>query len=242
MPISETSSTGSGGVIGFASKFRGSKRLLGPRTGACLIAAALFFSGGAPGDALIPPGGYTPGGNAPGTYRILLAGQLLVAAPGMRDPRFRQTVILMIRHDASGAFGLIVNRPIGKVKLADLYRQFRLKPPPGAVEVSLFYGGPVRPLAGFVVHSIEPGFSPRFKVTAEIGVTPIRRVLRAMARGVKLRRAIFTAGYSGWGAGQLDGEINRGGWYTAPADEDIVLDGKPGTKWPRAKSRRTRTL
>ena len=190
-------------MIGFASKFRGSKRLLGPRAGACLIAAALFFSGGAPGDALIPPGGYTPGGNAPGTYRILLA---------------------------------------GKVKLADLYRQFRLKPPPGAVEVSLFYGGPVRPLAGFVVHSIEPGFSPRFKVTAEIGVTPIRRVLRAMARGVKLRRAIFTAGYSGWGAGQLDGEINRGGWYTAPADEDIVLDGKPGTKWPRAKSRRTRTL
>jgi hypothetical protein len=117
-------------MIGFASIFGKRNRLLGPRAGACLIAAALFFSGGATGNALIPPGGYTPGGNAHGGYRILLAGQLLVASPGMRDPRFRETVILIIRHDESGAFGLIVNRPIGKVKLADLYRQFRLKPPP----------------------------------------------------------------------------------------------------------------
>lgn len=205
--------------------------------GTILLAAALFFPSGPSSHALVPPGDA-----APESYRITYTGQLLIAAPGIQDPRFKKTVIVMIRHDATGAFGLIINRVAGRVKLSEFYKQLKIQTPEGAGEISLHYGGPVDPRAVFVVHSTEKDFSPVFKVTGEIGVSPIDRILRAMAGGSKPRRTVFTAGYAGWGPGQLENEMNRGDWYTAAADADIVFDGNYRTKWERAKSRRTRTL
>ncbi len=205
--------------------------------GTIIFAAALFFPSGPSSDAVLPPGDA-----APGSYRITHTGKLLVAAPSIQDPRFKKTVSVMIRHDASGAFGLIINRVVGRVKLSELYKQLKIQAPESAGEIPIHYGGPVDPQAAFVVHSTEKDFSPVFNVTGEIGVSPIDRILRAIARGAKPRRTVFTAGYAGWGPGQLENEMDRGDWYTAFADTDIVFDGKYRTKWERAKSRRTRTL
>lgn len=214
-----------------------------PRLAGALLFGALFFGlAGTPGDAAVPPGGAAPNGAGPEGYGLSHAGNLLVAASGTRDPRFQKTVILMIRHDEKGAFGLIINRAIGRVKAAALYKQLKIAPPPDPGEVAIHYGGPVSPGAGFVVHSTETGITPEFTVGDQIGVSPTARVLRAISRGYRPRRAIFMAGYSGWGAGQLEGEIDRGSWHTAPADIDIVFDEKLDTKWSRAKSRRVRSL
>ncbi len=229
-----------GGELKMITPFRtsGPARAFFPLlAGAIVFAAALFYPSGPSSDALVPPGDA-----APGSYRITHSGQLLVAAPSIQDPRFKKTVIVMIRHDASGAFGLIINRVAGRVKLSEFYKQLKIQAPEDAGEISLHYGGPVDPLAVFVVHSTEKDFSPVFSVTGEIGVSPIDRILRAMARGAKPRRTVFTAGYAGWGPGQLENEMDRGDWYTASADADIVFDEKHETKWERAKSRRTRTL
>src|SRR5271165_7288859 len=85
--------------------------------------------------------------------RPSLAGQLLVAAPSMGDPRFERTVILIVQHDATGALGVIVNRPVGEQTLASLLEAVGEKSADVTGSVRIFSGGPVQPEAGFVVHS-----------------------------------------------------------------------------------------
>ncbi|OGL64919.1 MAG: hypothetical protein A3J27_06575 [Candidatus Tectomicrobia bacterium RIFCSPLOWO2_12_FULL_69_37] len=161
----------------------------------------------------------------------------------MGDPRFRETVIFLVRHDASGAFGLIVNKPLGEMPLAELLRRFEAGgKAEGGEKVLIHYGGPVQPELGFVLHTVEGGFTPQKPLAPGYGMSPFADMLRAMGQGRRPAKALFILGYAGWGPGQLEGELSRGGWETAPADEDILFGPDPGTKWERAMERRTRTL
>ena len=105
------------------------------------IAAAvlLLFPAGAPSGAGIPPG-------SPDLLQAesFQAGNLLVAAPGMADPRFRKSVILIVKHDVSGAFGIVLNRTIGTVDISMLLRGKKPSGPRQSREVLLHYGGPVQ--------------------------------------------------------------------------------------------------
>src|SRR5215475_10372950 len=84
-----------------------------------------------------------------------LAGQLLIAAPDMDDPRFAHTVILMVQHDQGGALGIIINRPVGELSYADLLKSIGTTGKPVEGKVRIFAGGPVELSAGFVLHSTE---------------------------------------------------------------------------------------
>src|SRR4029077_19152124 len=86
-------------------------------------------------------------------------GQLLVATPEMRDPRFAETVIYMVKHDADGALGLVINRPLAKGPVEDLLKGFGMEGSEAKGEIIVHYGGPVSPRAGF--------FSPRGYVLPE---------------------------------------------------------------------------
>ena len=86
---------------------------------------------------------------APPAEPRFLTGQLLVAKPGMADPRFRQTVIFMVKHDDSGAFGLIVNKKLGPLPFAELLTNMRADPDGVEGNVMVHYSGPVEPLRGF---------------------------------------------------------------------------------------------
>ncbi len=183
-----------------------------------------------------------PGAGSPDRIGTSHAGELLVATPRMRDPRFRKTVILLVRHSRKGAFGLVLNRVVGKVKLARLLKGLDLKAPEDVGEINVHYGGPVDPESGFVVHSLEREAKPGFRVSETVGVSPVNAILRAIALGEGPRRIVFAVGYAGWGPGQLDAEMRRGDWYTAPADQDILFDEKQNTKWKRAVERRFQTL
>ncbi|MBI2881929.1 MAG: YqgE/AlgH family protein, partial [Candidatus Tectomicrobia bacterium] len=185
--------------------------------------AALLWLGGAPSQAARHE-----------EYRTYHGGEVLVAAPTMRDPRFQQTVILLVRHDASGAFGLVINRVMGKVRLSDVLRRLGLEAEKGAEEIAVHYGGPVQPGAGFALHSSEPDLPPQQPANERVGVSPVDRVLRAMAGGKGPRRVLFLVGYAGWAPGQLEAEMRRGDWFTAPADEDVLFDDRLDTKWNRA--------
>jgi len=205
--------------------------------GAALLAAlALALS------AAGPEAKVGPGENARPKLRISHAGELLVASPAMPDPRFRESVVLLLQHDEGGALGLIVNRVLARVKPAELFAQHGLEAPAGGGEVEVHYGGPVDPDRGFVLHSAEGSPPPLIRVNERVGVSPVEQVLRAMARGEGPRRAVFMVGYAGWGPGQLEEEMRRGAWFTAPADEDILFDPAQATKWRRAMERRFRTL
>lgn len=203
-----------------------------------LAAVVMLFPLGPRPDAAVIPRGM-PGD---GGVRTFYAGQLLVAAPGMRDPRFQKTVILLLRHDESGAFGLVLNRVLGTVKLSLLLDKLGIDPPEGAVEVVLHYGGPVQPNSVFVLHSAELKFSNSLRVNEKVAVSTDPAILRAIALGKGPRQVMLAVGYAGWGPGQLESEMKLRAWFTAPAEEDILFDHSYETKWERAMARRFRTL
>lgn len=170
--------------------------------------------------------------------RRSLAGQLLVAEPGLGDPNFSHTVVLMIQHDAQGALGLVLNRPYGKVLASELLRRLGMPDPAATGEIVLHYGGPVQPEIGMVVHSADYALPDTRRVTGELSVTSSPEILRAIGTGRGPRRAIALLGYAGWAPGQLESEIVTGAWFTIPADPDLVLGAEPGAKWPEAVRRR----
>jgi putative transcriptional regulator len=160
----------------------------------------------------------------------------------MRDPRFKETVILLVRHNESGAFGLVVNRVVGVVKISEILKRLGMKAPENSAEIAVHYGGPVQPEAGFVLYSTDFKFPRSYRVSEKFAVSKDATILRNVALGKGPRQIMFAVGYSGWGAGQLEAEMRLGAWYTAPAEEDILFDENQDTKWTRAMKRRFRTL
>lgn len=174
-----------------------------------------------------------------------LAGQLLVATDTLRDPRFARTVIYLVRHDASGAMGLVVNRPVRDMPLAPLLRKFGLDDRGVTGRVRAHYGGPVEAGQGFMLHTAEYATQGTERVADNIAMTPTPGVLDALgdiARGAGPRKSLFAIGYAGWAPGQLEGEIERGAWITVPADEALLFDEDPARKRDRATARRRITI
>lgn len=167
-----------------------------------------------------------------------LAGRLLIATPALADGNFSRTIVYMIRHDAGGALGLVVNEPLGEVPLARLLEKIGLKTaaagepaPQGNVLVQ--YGGPVQPRVPFVLHSPEVMLDGSVKLTPHVafGGGP---ALSSLAEGTSPRQMLITLGYAGWAPGQLEAEIGRGSWYLGDWDESLVFGADHAAKWDRA--------
>jgi len=170
--------------------------------------------------------------------RRSLAGRLLVATDAMNDTRFERTVIYLVRHDAEGAFGLVVNLPRGEVSFERALGPLGLEVPPGSGNVRVHYGGPVNERRGFVLHTPDWTGEGTTVVDGRFALTEDPRVLQAMARGAGPTRALFCLGYAGWAPGQLDREMTTGAWALALADERLVFDVDAPQKWIEAMSRR----
>ncbi len=163
-----------------------------------------------------------------------LAGQLLVATQKLGDPRFTRTVIYMVDHDAKGAMGLIVNRAYGVGPLDKLLKGFGIEDEDLAGTIRLHYGGPVDTGRGFVLHSADFEGPGTRVVNKEVAITTKLEVLKAIAKGEGPKRSLFALGYAGWGPGQLEGEIARDDWVTAPADQDLIFSDDLESTWDRA--------
>ncbi len=171
-----------------------------------------------------------------------LSGKLLVAAPSMRDPRFKESVVLMIDHNANGAFGLIVNKPMGKLTLAELFKKFGVESTEPDRVITVFYGGPVDPKIGFVVHSSDFKSPKTLTVIPGISVSPEPPVFAAIAEREGPAKTLFVVGYAGWATGQLEHEMRRRDWVTAPATPALLFDMDDAGKWRRAFESRYRNL
>ena len=171
-----------------------------------------------------------------------LAGQLLVAAPTMGDPRFTRTVILMARHDKDGAFGIVVNRPIGEQPLSVILQLLGDNDPAVPGSVRIFAGGPVHPDAGFVVHSSDYHGPATLDLNEHAAITSSREILRDIGNGKGPSRSLIAFGYSGWGPGQLDGELARRDWAIAPADPNLIFDLDRDKVWDAAYAQRMQDL
>jgi putative transcriptional regulator len=202
-----------------------------------LGALVLLITAGVGGASSIP-------GNAAGASEppAGLTGQFLVATDELQDPRFIRTVVYVVHHDAGGAMGLIVNRPIGDASLADLLERLGMEGKGINGEILVHFGGPVEPAQGFVLHTTDYATGGTQVVKDGIAVTSQPEILRAIGTGTGPRRSLFALGYAGWSPGQLEGEIKAGAWAVVPADEALVFDEHYEKKWERAMARRTINL
>ncbi|WP_035258834.1 YqgE/AlgH family protein [Actibacterium mucosum] len=164
-----------------------------------------------------------------------LTGKLLIAMPGMPDPRFELSVIYICAHSDEGAMGLIVNKPSDELKFSDLQDQLDL-PQGDCPDFAVHFGGPVEFGRGFVLHSTDYSSAPSQTMTVDdnFGLTSTMAILSDVARGRGPDQIILALGYSGWGPGQLEDEISANGWLTCDSDPGLVFGGDNDVKWTAA--------
>ena len=177
-----------------------------------------------------------------GARPTYLEGQLLIAMPAMGDKRFARSVVYMCHHSASGAMGLIINQRAPNVSVQSLLKELGVidkedddSVPQRVLDQSVQIGGPVETGRGFVLHS--PDYSTgktTLQIDSEIRLTNTVDILRALARGRGPNRSLIALGYAGWGAGQLESEIQANGWLSCPADPELVFDQNLDLKYDRA--------
>jgi len=176
------------------------------------------------------------------TTRGYLDGQMLIAMPAMSDERFARSLIYVCAHSSEGAMGIVVNQAAQNIKFPDLLVQLEVIPaaeriqlPTRAEDVKVLKGGPVETGRGFVLHSadffIENSTLP---IDEGICLTATLDILKAIARGNGPASAVLALGYAGWGAGQLEHEIQENGWLHCAADADLIFGSDNEGKYEKA--------
>lgn len=167
-----------------------------------------------------------------------LAGQILIAMPGIDDPRFERAVIFLCAHGADHAMGLTVNRPVDGLTVPDLLVRLGIEATISMPEDLVLIGGPVERERGFVLHTADFHATPAtLPVLSDISLTATRDVLEAMASPLAPRRSLLALGYAGWGGGQLERELQENVWLTCEADETLLFGDDHDHKWSRALSK-----
>ena len=167
-----------------------------------------------------------------------LAGKLLVATADIGDPRFRETVIYMVKDDADGALGLVINRPMARGPIQDLLKSLGIESDASNREIILYYGGPVGQNQGFLLHTDDVLLDDSTKVKDGIAMTADSMLLEAIANGKGPRQYLFMFGYAGWAPGQLEAEIKENAWYIVNADKTFIFDKDSEKKWRQAVDKR----
>lgn len=159
-------------------------------------------------------------------------GTLLVATPLLHDGNFARTVVLLCAAGAGGAMGLVLNRPIETLAAADALPAWRgwLAHP-----ATLFRGGPVSPEGAIGIGRAAGSTTPQAwtPVLNDVGLLDLDETPVATA----LQAARIFVGYAGWGAGQLEGEIEEGAWFVVPALPEDAFSADPGGLWNRVLRR-----
>jgi len=196
-----------------------------------MAAAAIVLSVGALHAALPLP--TSP--NISGATSV--AGQLLVATSALSGPPFEQTVILVAQHNKSGALGIVINRPVGARSIAKLLAAYGADASGVSGSVQLFFGGPVDPQIGFVVHSAEYHGDDTLDIDGRVALSSGPKILRDIGLGKGPRQSLVAFGYAGWGPLQLDGELREGAWNVVPEDPALVFDDDRTKVWRDAMAR-----
>lgn len=170
---------------------------------------------------------------------------MLIAMPGIGDPRFERSVIFMCAHNSSGAMGLIVNKAAPLMFFSDLVSQLNIPVlkdmaslPPDIVNLPVLFGGPVEQNRGFVLHSKDYFVkSASMAIRGNVALTATVEVLEALARGKGPNKVALALGYAGWVGGQLEDEIKHNGWLTCEPDEQLLFGIDHDAKYGHALSK-----
>ena len=166
-----------------------------------------------------------------------LSGKLLLAMPGMADPRFERAVIALCVHDENGAVGVGIGHKRAGLRFRALLQQLDIDPGE-APDCAVHHGGPVEPGRGFLLHSTDWGGQDTLHVNGPegqiFGMTGTIDILKAIAEGRGPAQWIVSLGYAGWGEGQLDEEMTRHGWFAAESSASILFDTPADERWASA--------
>ena len=164
--------------------------------------------------------------------------QILIAMPGMADPRFSETLTYIIKHDEEGAVGLVINKPLD-LPLSRLLTEISLPPlePLPTPEPHVLFGGPVQPNMGFVLHRDNGHWNACTAVADGIFVTSSRDILDAISQGKGPSEYLVALGYAGWSAGQLEDEMAQNAWLTCDPDTELLFELPFAKRWQAAALR-----
>jgi putative transcriptional regulator len=167
-----------------------------------------------------------------------LKGQLLIAMPQMNDPRFHRAVIFMCVHDQKGAMGMVINHPLVSPSFPEVLSQVGVhsdkKLPDSVANMAVLAGGPVQGVHGFLIHSADFTQKDTIPVDDMFSISGTVDSLRTIVNGYRPEKMLFTLGYAGWGAGQLERELQDNVWITTPASYEIVFNTPSNEMWETA--------
>ena len=172
-----------------------------------------------------------------GKFYSSVKDHFLIATEKMRDNRFNETVIVMLESDENGAWGLVINKRIGTMPIALLIdpslntseeREDLFK-----INIPVFWGGPVDAKEIFILHSTEYK-SETTKNYGNISISQDYTILFDIAKNNGPKKSLVILGYSGWGSGQLEGEMERDHWILSDIDLNITFDKESSKKWNKA--------
>lgn len=164
-----------------------------------------------------------------------LAPGFLVAAPLLRDPNFERSVVLMCVHNEQGAMGLVINRP-SPFQLKEIMEQLKVTCTEDLTQDALV-GGPVALENGLLLYRVLDGADQRddeLVVTPELRLCPSRELLQSIGLGQGPKQFHMFLGHSGWGPGQLEGEISAGAWIPTAFDMDLIFETPMQNRWEQA--------
>ncbi|MCR9215087.1 MAG: YqgE/AlgH family protein [Proteobacteria bacterium] len=163
-----------------------------------------------------------------------LDGKLLVAMPSMSDPRFERAVILLCAHSEAGAMGILLNKTLDALTFDELLEQLDIQNAGDAGQIKVHFGGPVDTERGFVVHSTDLLHETTLVIGEDMALTATIDMLKTIASGSGPDNSFLALGYSGWGPGQLEQEIQQNGWLVVKPDSEIVFGSELDGKWQTA--------
>lgn len=166
-----------------------------------------------------------------------LTNQFLIAMPTLEDPNFARTVTFVCAHNEDGAMGIVINRPL-KLELGEVLSQMQIEAADPAVNSQIVYqGGPVHRDRGFIIHRPARDFGSTIQIGDDIAISTSREILSAISRGEGPADTLVALGYAGWGAGQLEQEMQQNAWLSGPACPDVIFRAPPAQRWEQAAAR-----
>lgn len=167
-----------------------------------------------------------------------LQGQLLLAMPGINDPRFEKAVIFVCAHDARGAMGIAINHTLPDIELGNLLKDLEIKSnitlPKSIATMPVLRGGPVETARGFLIHTNDFVEADTIKASKDIHVTGTVDALVSLEDGKMPQHILFALGYAGWEEGQLEREVKDNAWLTIPATPDLIFNEDTDDIWNKA--------
>jgi len=166
---------------------------------------------------------------------ISLSNHFLIAMPNLGDPRFAESVTFICEHNAAGALGIVINRPLD-VKLHDMFNQLGLEDDQQRFNrVPVYLGGPVHPQRGFVLHDGHASeWDASLQIDDNLCLTSSRDVLSAIADHNGPEKYLIALGYAGWSSGQLENELAANAWLSVPANRNVFFDLPSADRWHAA--------